>query len=883
MQRYRVIFVILTIGAGCVTFQVHMHSQSKATPLMDPPSEPHALLAAAEKISLSGNWLGAGPYYARAKELFGRRNDERNRLFCELSLLRANLEYSSLPAIANQLHQLLENSSVQRDPRLLLRALIAKGDVDFQLDPAESYRTWTQVSNLASTLNDSMWKNRAAGELGAIEFYRGNIFHALALVGKALLAAEVNRDIGAQIHLCAVLGEGFLEAHRYPDALNFFEHAINLANSAGGAEPPFTAQLGRARALLALKQTEEGISALRRILADSTRRNLRVRQARALSSLSDYYAERDPTSVDALRTFQRGYEMAAQNGLQRLKAQSAARLAQYYAQHGNRSLAERYGEQCVEAARQADDIYNLPDALAVLADLQVSNDHFHQADQTYQEALDRIDGLLAIIPSFAVRNAMIGQFTPVYNDYLRLAITKLKQPDKAFKIIERPRLRAIDDFIVSGRTAEPKMNRTFEVQLRNLNWRLRTEAQPDVRRRLTAALWETEKRATTIIPSPARAGQSETVSLKDIQLALTPSEVLVVYALSNPVSFALAITRDSRATLSLPGANYISPIAEALSFKVRRQKSIQPEATQLYRGLIAEIPPAMLRKEITIIPDVNLSGIPFEVLTNRDSRYLIEDHAVSYAPSVTALYWLRDHGHRKPLTSGFLGVGGVRYSREFALTRGGDPGGIFSASFLPHFSQLFSSTDEVLDVSHALPAPSNTVLVGDDATEKRFKNLSLDHYSTIHFAVHTSVDTLFPERSALILGDAPSSTEDGLLQAREITSLHLNAKLVVLSACSTAVGYGQGLAALAHLGNAFLTAGANNVLGTDWPIDDEMTSQIMRAFYRHLSAGQPIVDALQVAKLDIIHKFGPAAAPYYWAGFRLIGDGVETISTREKL
>jgi hypothetical protein len=43
----------------------------------------------------------------------------------------------------------------------------------------------------------------------------------MALVGKALLTAEVSRDIGAQIHLCAVLGEGFLEAHRYPDALNF--------------------------------------------------------------------------------------------------------------------------------------------------------------------------------------------------------------------------------------------------------------------------------------------------------------------------------------------------------------------------------------------------------------------------------------------------------------------------------------------------------------------------------------------------------------------------------------------------------------------------------------------------------------------------------------
>jgi tetratricopeptide (TPR) repeat protein len=438
--------------------------------------------------------------------------------------------------------------------------------------------------------------------------------------------------------------------------------------------------------------------------------------------------------------------MAVLNGLQRLKSQSAARLVEYYAQQGKKSLAEHYGEQCVESARQAEDIYNLPQALAVLADLQISNNHLHQADETYHEALDKIDDLLAIIPSFAVRNAMIGELTPVYNDDLRLAISKLKQPEKAFNIIERARLRAIDDFIVSGRTAEPTMNSSFEVQVRNLNWRLRTEAHPDVRRRLTTALWETEKRATTIISSPSRAVWSGTVSLKDVQSTLTPSEVLVVYALSNPESFALAITRDGRATLSLPGASYMSPLIEALSFKVRHQQSIQLEGGQLYRALLEPIPPSMLRKQITIILDANLSRLPFEVLTNAVGKYLIEDHAVSYAPSATALYWLRNQSHSKPVTAGFLGVGGVPYSGGPGSTRGGEMGGIFSASFLPRFAQLFASSDEVLDVSHAFPIRFRTVLVGNDATEERLKSLPLGGYSTIHFAVHTSVDRFFPER-----------------------------------------------------------------------------------------------------------------------------------------
>ena len=200
------------------------------------------------------------------------RGDEANRLFCEISLLRANLEYSSLPAVSASLRELLKDPVVQRNPHLLLRTLVGKGDVDFQTDLAEAYRTWTAISHLSSTLKDAQWMNRASGELGTIEFYKGNIFRAMALVGKALVTAEVNGDIGAQIHFRAVLGEGFLEAHRYADALNFFQHAIDLANSTAGAEPPFTAQLGRGRALLSLKRITEGLAALNQLLEDSKKR-----------------------------------------------------------------------------------------------------------------------------------------------------------------------------------------------------------------------------------------------------------------------------------------------------------------------------------------------------------------------------------------------------------------------------------------------------------------------------------------------------------------------------------------------------------------------------------------------------------------------------------
>jgi hypothetical protein len=52
----------------------------------------------------------------------------------------------------------------------------------------------------------------------------------------------------------------------------------------------------------------------------------------------------------------------------------------------------------------------------------------------------------------------------------------------------------------------------------------------------------------------------------------------------------------------------------------------------------------------------------------------------------------------------------------------------------------------------------------------------------------------------------------------------------------------------------------------------------MKLFYQHLAAGETVSEGVQGAKLDMIKEEGPMALPYYWAGFRLIGDGLERIA-----
>ncbi len=140
-------------------------------------------------------------------------------------------------------------------------------------------------------------------------------------------------------------------------------------------------------------------------------------------------------------------------------------------------------------------------------------------------------------------------------------------------------------------------------------------------------------------------------------------------------------------------------------------------------------------------------------------------------------------------------------------------------------------------------------------------------YADVLIALHGYVNLENPERSALVFAPNPSGADDGLLQVRGIRQLHLNSKLVTLSACSTGVGL-VGEAGIDNLVNAFIEAGADSVVSTLWDVEDESTVHFMIAFYSHLAAHSRKIDALRAAQLELLRRGFP---PYYWAGFQLVG------------
>src|SRR5206468_2788122 len=122
-------------------------------------------------------------------------------------------------------------------------------------------------------------------------------------------------------------------------------------------------------------------------------------------------------------------------------------------------------------------------------------------------------------------------------------------------------------------------------------------------------------------------------------------------------------------------------------------------------------------------------------------------------------------------------------------------------------------------------------------TEERVKTIATGA-RVVHFACHSILDEHLPLNSALAL-TAPEAkaegAENGLLQAWEVfDSLRLDADLVTLSACDSALGKDSGGEGLLGLTRAFQYAGARSVVSSLWSVADKSTAELMRHFYTAL-------------------------------------------------
>ena len=108
----------------------------------------------------------------------------------------------------------------------------------------------------------------------------------------------------------------------------------------------------------------------------------------------------------------------------------------------------------------------------------------------------------------------------------------------------------------------------------------------------------------------------------------------------------------------------------------------------------------------------------------------------------------------------------------------------------------------------------------------------------------------------------------GWITALDLYGLRCEANLVTLSGCSSGMQAIAGADDLLGLVRGFLYAGARSLLLTLWPVNDESTSQLMKAFYKCWIGGMSKTAAIQRACQEVRSDF---PHPFFWAPFVLIG------------
>ncbi|MDZ7267279.1 MAG: CHAT domain-containing protein [candidate division KSB1 bacterium] len=711
-------------------------------------------------------------------------------------------------------------------------------------------------------LGEEFEKARVLRMLGLVERNLGNYAEALQLQSTALAtlqglprprprqeAAQYTiigliynllgqHDLARKYHRAAY--ERFIASHGRPEDI-----AAALANL--GETLVYLDSLPQANACLqeALRQVESPENAAVRAEMFQMLGDLKLKQG-------DWQA--------AQEIFQRALQINAAKGFTATLILNHLGLGQFHLAARHWEAAEREFEQAIALASNSGITAHVWKGFYGRGQALKAQGRVGEALQSFQAAIDTIEATLSHLQEEGSKLGYFAEKQDVYDEIILTHLQEQKDAVQSYNFVERAKARSFLDQLYGGLEIVRHVDALHPNQPRLALLSLSVSARPEAREIQAAlggrdkiieyrvlpdrlAIWVVDRQQVT----------STQVTLRREELRQLVREFRRAAGAENFSAFSQRWQRDRDAAFQ----DFLR-VAQRLSAVL-----IKPVWPHLQAG-----------QNIYFIPDDLLHYLPFAALTlpaPDSTRFLVEAMPLAMAPSAAVLKYTLLRGREQ---RGHAGL------RVFAIANPADRSGRLKP--LP-----WAEKTAQLIMQHS--AAGSKSLVREQAYKEALLRGLQEPYDILHFAGHCSVDVKSPLYTTLYLATAPqagtmAAPADGAgnehLRMYEVFRLNLRqTRLVVLSACNTALGqYAQG-EGIVGLSRAFFCAGTPCLLTTMWAVDARAASNVMEKFYLNLkTGGQHVAGALrnaqreEIARIrkDPVMRFHPH--PYFWASFQAVGN-----------
>ena len=702
-------------------------------------------------------------------------------------------------------------------------------------DPGKAIDYLEKSLETARQIKDRRGESYALGNLGIAYYAQGDYGKAIDYHQQHLTIVREISDRQGETEALGNLGKIYFALGNYVRAIEYHEKHLEISQLIGNRQSEGQA-LGNLGTVYTVyrhpirKERKKAIDYHQKHLAISRRIQDIHGEGQALGNLGITY-QTQGEYAKAIKYHQKHLTISKE--IQDLQGQGKAlvNLGKAYLALGKIEQGIGYLQDGLKIARKIKDRSLEGIALANLGNSYLKSENFFLAEKNLRASIRVMESLRAGLEDIHKISILETQAN-IYRDLQKVLIA-LNKPDIALEISERMRARAFVELLEKQLLSKSDSKPT--IQSPNIKQIKQVAKKHNATLVEYSIIYDEEQASELFIWVISPTGQ-----IKFRQVDLVDKNIILSDSIRN-FNGEMGIFGTVRAGIT------IEP-------KSSNNTRLWQSAQQLYQLLIEpidELLPNDPTAHVIFIPHKEIFTVAFPTLQDAEGKYLIEKHTLLTAPAIQVLDFTYSKRQRiKEVEGNIL----IAANPTMPKT-------------LPPLPGTQSEALEIARIFNNIPI---TVIMGNYATETTIVS-KMPTSKIIHLATHvisTNLELLEIDTRAIVL--SASESDDGFLTSEEIQELKLNAELVVVSGCETAIGkiMEEGVIGLSR---SLISAGASSLILAVWKIPDVSTAFLMSEFYKNFQRNPDKAQALRQAMLTTMKKH---PEPINWAGFTLIGEAI---------